>query len=49
VQAVGNRVERYYDRPWRADEEQNGSLVVIGQRGLDLAAIREVILDGAAA
>jgi cobalamin biosynthesis protein CobW len=47
VQAVGSRVERYYDRPWRAGEQQNGSLVVIGQRGLDPAAIREVILGEA--
>jgi len=49
VQAVGSRVERYYDRPWRADEEHNGSLVVIGQRGLDAVAIREVILGEAVA
>lgn len=44
VQAVGERIERYYDRPWRTTEEQYGSLVVIGQRGLDPAAIRAVIL-----
>ncbi|HEU0216862.1 MAG TPA: cobalamin biosynthesis protein CobW [Stellaceae bacterium] len=44
VQAVGARVERYYDRPWRADEERLGNLVVIGQRGLDPAAIRGMIL-----
>jgi cobalamin biosynthesis protein CobW len=44
VQAVGERVERYYDRAWRAGEGQYGSLVVIGQRGLDPAAIRAVIL-----
>ncbi len=44
VQAVGERIEGYYDRPWRPSEEQHGSLVVIGQRGLDAAAIRSVIL-----
>jgi cobalamin biosynthesis protein CobW len=49
VQVVGSRVERYYDRPWRAGEQQNGSLVVIGQRGLDPSAIREVILGETAA
>jgi cobalamin biosynthesis protein CobW len=49
VQAVGERVERYYDRPWRVDEGQRGSLVVIGQRGLDQAAIRAAILGDAAA
>jgi cobalamin biosynthesis protein CobW len=49
VQAVGERVERYYDRPWRVNEEQHGSLVVIGQRGLDSAAIRKAILAEIAA
>jgi cobalamin biosynthesis protein CobW len=49
VQAVGERVERYYDRPWRMSEERLGSLVVIGQRGLDPAAIRAVILADATA
>lgn len=43
VQAVGERVERYYDRPWRADEPFRGSLVVIGQRGLDAAAVQDMI------
>ena len=49
VQAVGERVERYYDRPWHSGEVRHGSLVVIGQRGLDAAAIRAVILAGATA
>jgi cobalamin biosynthesis protein CobW len=49
VQAVGERIERYYDRPWRPGEEQHGHLVVIGQRGLDSAAIRRVILAEVAA
>jgi cobalamin biosynthesis protein CobW len=44
VQAVGERIERYYDRPWRPGEERRGNLVVIGQRGLDPAAVRRVIL-----
>jgi len=39
VQAVGARVQRYYDRPWAAGETRGGRLVVIGQRGLDRAAI----------
>lgn len=39
VQAVGARIERYYDRPWRADENRRGTLVVIGQKGLDREAI----------
>ena len=44
LQAVGQRVERYYDRPWRADEVQHGRLVVIGLRGLDRAAIGRAVL-----
>ena len=39
VQAVGSRVQRYYDRPWAVGEIRGGRLVVIGQRGLDRAAI----------
>lgn len=50
VQAVGQRLERYYDRPWRPDEAREGGLVVIGQRtadgGLDRAAITGMVLDG---
>ena len=40
VQCVGSRLERYFDRPWRPDESPRSQLVVIGQRGLDAAAIR---------
>jgi cobalamin biosynthesis protein CobW len=39
VQAVGPRVTHQYDRPWRAAEARQGSLVVIGLTGLDRAAI----------
>jgi cobalamin biosynthesis protein CobW len=39
IQAVGGRVQRYYDRPWRAGEDRRSELVVIGQRGLDRAAV----------
>ncbi|MDA0676232.1 MAG: cobalamin biosynthesis protein CobW [Proteobacteria bacterium] len=39
VQAVGPRVERYYDRPWGLGEAVAGRLVVIGETGLDQAAI----------
>ncbi|MGI8853489.1 MAG: cobalamin biosynthesis protein CobW [Methyloceanibacter sp.] len=35
IQAVGPRVSHYYDRPWRAAEPRQGSLVVIGLKGLD--------------
>jgi cobalamin biosynthesis protein CobW len=39
VQAVGERVQGYYDRPWQPAERRATRLVVIGQRGLDRAAI----------
>lgn len=41
VQAVGQRVDHYFDRDWRADEPRRTRLVVIGQTGLDEAAIRD--------
>lgn len=44
VQAVGDRVQRYYDRPWRAGEERRSELVVIGQKGLDQAAVRSALM-----
>ncbi len=39
VQAVGPRIQRYYDRPWRDDEPRRTELVIIGETGLDRAAI----------
>lgn len=39
IQAVGARVQHYYDRPWTADEPRQSRLVVIGEHGLDRAAI----------
>jgi cobalamin biosynthesis protein CobW len=39
IQAVGPRVSHYYDRPWAASEARQGSLVVIGLKGLDRAAV----------
>ena len=39
LQAVGPRVETYFDRPWAADENRAGRLVVIGETGLDRGAI----------
>ncbi len=35
VQAVGARVQRYYDRPWRPGETRQSRLVVIGHHDLD--------------
>lgn len=44
VQAVGARIERYYDRPWADGEERRSELVVIGKRGLDRDAVTAALL-----
>jgi cobalamin biosynthesis protein CobW len=44
VQAVGTRLQGYYDRPWAAGERRSSRLVVIGQKGLDRAAITRAIV-----
>ena len=43
IQAVGPRIETYFDRPLRAEEKGRTNLVVIGEAGLDLAAITEAL------
>jgi len=43
VQAVGSRVQRYYDRPWADGEARGTELVVIGETGLDKAAIERAL------
>jgi cobalamin biosynthesis protein CobW len=39
VQAVGDRVQHYFDRLWEPGEARATRLVVIGKKGLDRAAI----------
>ncbi len=39
VQGVGTRFRQQFDRPWATGEERKGRLVVIGEKGLDRAAI----------
>ena len=39
VQGVGTRFRQQFDRPWGPGEQRRGRLVVIGQKGLDQAAI----------
>lgn len=39
IQAVGPRIDRYFDRPWGDSETRRSVLVVIGQTGLDRAAV----------
>lgn len=43
VQGVGGRIQHYYDRPWEPDDGREGRLVVIGQTGLDEAAIARAL------
>jgi cobalamin biosynthesis protein CobW len=43
VQGVGGRLQHHYDRGWRPDELRATRLVVIGQTGLDEAAVRAVL------
>jgi cobalamin biosynthesis protein CobW len=43
LQGVGDRIQHYFDRPWRPDEAPRGRLVVIGERGLDREAIAAVL------
>jgi cobalamin biosynthesis protein CobW len=43
VQGVGARFEKSFDRAWKAGEARRGRLVVIGEKGLDLAAIRDAM------
>jgi cobalamin biosynthesis protein CobW len=39
VQAVGDRLQHYFDRPWHRDERRATRLVVIGEKGLARNAI----------
>ena len=43
VQAVGPRIQHFYDRAWLAGEPRRTQLVVIGQKGLDRAAIESAL------
>jgi len=43
VQAVGPRVETYFDRAWGPGEARATRLVAIGERGLDQAAVTQAL------
>ena len=43
VQAVGPRIQHHFDRAWLPEEARRTQLVVIGQKGLDRAAIERVL------
>jgi len=44
VQGVGPRFQRYFDRPWTADETRSSQLVIIGKHGLDRSAIEKELV-----
>ncbi|MGN6122707.1 MAG: GTP-binding protein, partial [Sphingomonas oligoaromativorans] len=44
VQAVGPRIQHHFDRAWRPEEARRTQLVVIGQKGLDRAAIEAALV-----
>jgi cobalamin biosynthesis protein CobW len=43
VQAVGSRVNHYFDRAWAPGETRQSRLVVIGEKGIDRAAIERML------
>ena len=47
IQAVGARIDRYFDRPWSPDETRGTRLVVIGLHDIDQAAIASAIEEAA--
>ncbi len=49
IQAVGPRVNAYFDRPWLPGETRETALVVIGESPLDRAAITTSLLEAAPA
>jgi cobalamin biosynthesis protein CobW len=44
LQAVGDRVQHYFDRAWRSDEARSGKIVVIGERALDRSSVEAALL-----
>jgi cobalamin biosynthesis protein CobW len=45
VQGVGGRFRHQFDRPWKPGEPRAGRLVVIGEKGLDRAAIEAALAN----
>ncbi len=43
LQGVGDRIQHYFDRAWRAGEPRAGRLVVIGERDLDQGSVRAAL------
>lgn len=45
VQGVGVRVQTHFDRFWKPEEERRSRLVVIGETGLDVAAVTKALVE----
>jgi cobalamin biosynthesis protein CobW len=43
IQAVGGRIQRYFDRDWRNNDTRSSRLVIIGHHGLDEASITKAL------
>ncbi|MDI6835562.1 MAG: GTP-binding protein, partial [Rhizobiaceae bacterium] len=43
IQAVGSRIDTYFDRPWAPGEKRETHLVVIGLHEWDFAAVVEAV------
>ena len=43
IQAVGSRIDQYFDRAWTSGESRATRLVVIGLHDMDEAAVRDAI------
>lgn len=48
IQAVGSRIDQYFERAWQSDETRGTRLVVIGLHDMDEAAVRAAIAAAAA-
>jgi cobalamin biosynthesis protein CobW len=44
IQAVGPRVNHYYDRAWTAGDDRRSRLVVIGLKGLNRGAVEKILV-----
>jgi cobalamin biosynthesis protein CobW len=44
VQGVGTRFDQRFERAWKAGETRMGKLVVIGEKGIDQAGIRQALV-----
>ncbi len=43
IQGVGTRLQHSFDRPWGPEEMRRGRLVIIGEKGLDRGAIKQML------